>query len=147
MEIFRLNDFQQLAFHHQRKLLHDGRVDMRTLYGVITGPFKFIRHGVAGCHTEKVRDIHVLPIRNADGERFDRADILRRLVSLADDQRDLIHTAYRSPGRVHHIDLALFIVCRYHQHRHRKYGGQFSQIFFHHRSPPCCSVFSILFLG
>ena len=57
-------------------------------------------------------------IRDADGKRLPRLDILHGLMGFGQIQDHGPPLLHRPPGGVHHIDAAVFIVSGNHQDRH-----------------------------
>ena len=104
---------------------------MFALDGVITCALEFVIHLVAGRNAEKVGDIHVVLIGESHSKRLCLEQVLGGLVILIDEQRDFIHCADHTPGCVHDIDLAGFVICGHHQNRHRIYGLHYTEILLH----------------
>ena len=126
-----MQEFEQLAFHDERELLNDRRVDAVALYGVIAGALEFVGDLVAGGDAEEVGDVHMRLVREGDGEGAAGLDVEPGPLALADKEDDLVVVADLPPGDVHHVDFSVFVVGGDHQHRHRIDGLQRSQIFFH----------------
>ena len=109
---------------------------MRAFHRVISRTLKFIVHFIAGRDAEEVGHIHMFPVRQRHGKGLCAKQVLRGLMLLVDEQRDLVHRADHAPCRVHHVHLAVFVVRGHHQHRHRINSLQDAQILLHQNFLP-----------
>ena len=98
---------------------------------MVAGAFEFVIDLVAGSDAEEVGNIHVLFISQGNGKSLGSQDVEPGLFSFADKDDHFIIIGNLSPGGIHDIDFAVFIISSDHQYRHWVDGIDNSQIFFH----------------
>ena len=140
-----MQKLQEFAFHNNGEFFNNRSIDFVALHCMISGPFEFIINLISGCDAEEIRNVHMCLIRKGYCKCFTGFYIQPGLLALTNKKNDLIHVADLSPCHIHDIDLLIFIICCYHQYRHRIYRLNYSQIFFHF----ICSFlfFLVLFLN
>ena len=116
--IFAALVFHKFAFQTQREFVDDRGVNRFRFVGGKTAACKLVRHPVSGFNTEVVRFYQVSSICNAYGESAVCFDVLYGFVGFGQIEGYHISSLHGSPGGVHDIDAAIFIISCDHQYRH-----------------------------
>ena len=107
------------ALQRHRKLLDNRGIDHLRAHGRKARFGKFVRLFIARYNAHIVARHNLFRGRHTYGKGLRGEDVFRGFVSLRNANSDVVIGENSAPCSIHRIGLALLVVCRHNQHRHR----------------------------